>query len=293
MKKLCIIIIITILLLVSSYNVANALTRGELEQKRAELKAKIDNLKKDEKLSNKRKISPQDKAEAKERFEENKVEVKELLAKLPIGYRSSALCMRILTTDLNKRTQQELLEGIKTSIEKDKEKPLEEGKETAIDKFKKWREVRKASRDTEKILKDILNGNREVIATKDIANLGLEDKVKMYRERTERIRNGLPEVEPMLEPVKQAITEPKENKFLKFLQNTFDMAGKAGETIVNSSQRAAEGIGKFVNNLGKTPKDKAVKTAEEKLPKDEYLEYVSNPQVRAEKNSMWYQEFMQ
>ena len=32
---------------------------------------------------------------------------------------------------------------------------------------------------------------------------------------------------------------------------------------------------------------------EEKLPKDEYLEYVSNPQVRAEKNSMWYQEFMQ
>lgn len=241
----------------------------ETSQLMVELKAKIDNLKKDEKLSNKRKISPQDKAEAKERFEENKVEVKELLAKLPIGYRSSALCMRILTTDLNKRTQQELLEGIKTSIEKDKEKPLEEGKETAIDKFKKWREVRKASRDTEKILKDILNGNREVIATKDIANLGLEDKVKMYRERTERIRNGLPEVEPMLEPVKQDITEPKENKFLKFLQNTFDMAGKAGETIVNSSQRAAEGIGKFVNNLGKTPKDKAVKTAEEKLPKDE------------------------
>ena len=42
MKKLCIITIITILLLGSSYNVANALTRGELEQKRAELKAKIE-----------------------------------------------------------------------------------------------------------------------------------------------------------------------------------------------------------------------------------------------------------
>ena len=46
-------------------------------------------------------------------------------------------------------------------------------------------------------------------------------------------------------------------------------AGKAGEQIVNGSQKAAENIGNFVNNIGKVQKNKAIKDAKDKLPKED------------------------
>lgn len=233
----------------------------------AEMRKKADILRTIEKIPRNRKgkVSEQEKAEAKEKIEEYKKELKTLIMKLPIGYKTSELCMSTLTSGFYKNTQKEFMDFIIKTINEEKEKTHEPEKETSLDKLKKWRESRKISKDREKLVDNILSGKSSIIEMKDISKLGLEEKIKETKEKNTTALNEL----QTTEITKNDLTSPKENRFLKFLQNTFDIAGKAGENIVNSSQRAAEGIGKFVSNIGKTSKDKAVKTAEEKLPKEE------------------------
>ena len=261
-----------------------------VSEKVTDFNMKVALVRKYEKLSNKKKnISPEEKAEAEENFEKYKEELKKSLRELPIRYKTSALVLKNLEGNLNKRTQEEIFKVIKDSIIEEKEKTQEEEKETPISKIKKWRDIRKISKDREQKLQEVLNGKRDVMKSSEISGIGLEDKTKVFEDKRakeeERFRKIMkPEKYGRIddEPYKASeenqevkskeettLIKPKENKFLKFLQDTFDLAGKAGEKIVNGSQKAAENIGNFVNNIGKVPKDKAIKDAKDKLPKED------------------------
>ena len=139
-------------------------------------------------------------------------------------------------------------------------------------------------------MQDILDGKRDVMKASEVSRISLEDKTKISEARAAKMDR---EFRKAMQPEKYgkiddkpsktskekaqenkskeetALTKPKENRFLKFLQDTFDLAGKAGEQIVNGSQKAAENIGNFVNNIGKVQKNKAIKDAKDKLPKED------------------------
>ena len=262
----------------------------EVNEKVVDFRMKLALLRKYEKMAGKRNISSEEKAEAKENFEKYKEEFKKTLRELPTAYKTSALVLRILEGNLNKRTQEEIFKVIKDSIIEEKEKVQEEEKETLISKIKKWRDIRKISKDREQKLQDILDGKRDVMKASEVSRISLEDKTKISEARAAKMDR---EFRKAMQPEKYgkiddkpsktskekaqenkskeetALTKPKENRFLKFLQDTFDLAGKAGEQIVNGSQKAAENIGNFVNNIGKVQKNKAIKDAKDKLPKED------------------------
>ena len=262
----------------------------EVNEKVVDFRMKLALLRKYEKMAGKRNISSEEKAEAKENFEKYKEEFKKTLSELPTAYKTSALVLRILEGNLNKRTQEEIFKVIKDSIIEEKEKVQEEEKETLISKIKKWRDIRKISKDREQKLQDILDGKRDVMKASEVSRISLEDKTKISEARAAKMDR---EFRKAMQPEKYgkiddkpsktsrekaqenkskeetALTKPKENRFLKFLQDTFDLAGKAGEQIVNGSQKAAENIGNFVNNIGKVQKNKAIKDAKDKLPKED------------------------
>lgn len=262
----------------------------EVNEKVVDFKMKLALLRKYEKMAGKRNISSEEKAEAKENFEKYKEEFKKTLRELPTAYKTSALVLRSLEGNLNKRTQEEIFKVIKDSIIEEKEKVQEEEKETLISKIKKWRDIRKISKDREQKLQDILGGKRDVMKASEVSRISLEDKTKISEARAAKMDR---EFRKVMQPEKYgkiddkpsktskekaqenkskeetALTKPKENRFLKFLQDTFDLAGKAGEQIVNGSQKAAENIGNFVNNIGKVQKNKAIKDAKDKLPKED------------------------
>lgn len=262
----------------------------EVNEKVVDFKMKLALLRKYEKMAGKRNISSEEKAEAKENFEKYKEEFKKTLRELPTAYKTSALVLRSLEGNLNKRTQEEIFKVIKDSIIEEKEKVQEEEKETLISKIKKWRDIRKISKDREQKLQDILDGKRDVMKASEVSRISLEDKTKISEARAAKMDR---EFRKAMQPEKYgkiddkpsktskekaqenkskeetALTKPKENRFLKFLQDTFDLAGKAGEQIVNGSQKAAENIGNFVNNIGKVQKNKAIKDAKDKLPKED------------------------
>ena len=262
----------------------------EVNEKVVDFKMKLALLRKYEKMAGKRNISSEEKAEAKENFEKYKEEFKKTLSELPTAYKTSALVLRSLEGNLNKRTQEEIFKVIKDSIIEEKEKVQEEEKETLISKIKKWRDIRKISKDREQKLQDILDGKRDVMKASEVSRISLEDKTKISEARAAKMDR---EFRKAMQPEKYgkiddkpsktskekaqenkskeetALTKPKENRFLKFLQDTFDLAGKAGEQIVNGSQKAAENIGNFVNNIGKVQKNKAIKDAKDKLPKED------------------------
>ena len=262
----------------------------EVNEKVVDFRMKLALLRKYEKMAGKRNISSEEKAEAKENFEKYKEEFKKTLRELPTAYKTSALVLRILEGNLNKKTQEEIFKVIKDSIIEEKEKVQEEEKETLISKIKKWRDIRKISKDREQKLQDILDGKRDVMKASEVSRISLEDKTKISEARAAKMDR---EFRKAMQPEKYgkiddkpsktskekaqenkskeetALTKPKENRFLKFLQDTFDLAGKAGEQIVNGSQKAAENIGNFVNNIGKVQKNKAIKDAKDKLPKED------------------------
>ena len=262
----------------------------EVNEKVVDFRMKLALLRKYEKMAGKRNISSEEKAEAKENFEKYKEEFKKTLSELPTAYKTSALVLRILEGNLNKKTQEEIFKVIKDSIIEEKEKVQEEEKETLISKIKKWRDIRKISKDREQKLQDILDGKRDVMKASEVSRISLEDKTKISEARAAKMDR---EFRKAMQPEKYgkiddkpsktskekaqenkskeetALTKPKENRFLKFLQDTFDLAGKAGEQIVNGSQKAAENIGNFVNNIGKVQKNKAIKDAKDKLPKED------------------------
>lgn len=262
----------------------------EVNEKVVDFRMKLALLRKYEKMAGKRNISSEEKAEAKENFEKYKEEFKKTLRELPTAYKTSALVLRILEGNLNKRTQEEIFKVIKDSIIEEKEKVQEEEKETLISKIKKWRDIRKISKDREQKLQDILDGKRDVMKASEVSRISLEDKTKISEARAAKMDR---EFRKAMQPEKYgkiddkpsktskekaqenkskeetALTKPKENRILKFLQDTFDLAGKAGEQIVNGSQKAAENIGNFVNNIGKVQKNKAIKDAKDKLPKED------------------------
>lgn len=262
----------------------------EVNEKVVDFRMKLALLRKYEKMAGKRNISSEEKAEAKENFEKYKEEFKKTLRELPTAYKTSALVLRILEGNLNKRTQEEIFKVIKDSIIEEKEKVQEEEKETLISKIKKWRDIRKISKDREQKLQDILDGKRDVMKASEVSRISLEDKTKISEARAAKMDR---EFRKAMQPEKYgkiddkpsktskekaqenkskeetSLTKPKENRILKFLQDTFDLAGKAGEQIVNGSQKAAENIGNFVNNIGKVQKNKAIKDAKDKLPKED------------------------
>lgn len=262
-----------------------------VSEKVADFKMKVALLRKYEKLYNKKKnISPEEKAEAKENFEKYKEEFKKNLRELPIAYKTSAQVLRNLEGNLTKKTQEEIFKVIKDSIIEEKEKVQKEEKETPISKIKKRRYIRKISKDREQKLQEVLNGKRDSMKAGEISRISLEDKTKISEDKRAKMEE---EFRKIMQPEKYgkiadeasknseektqedkskeetALTKPKENRFLKFLQDTFDLAGKAGEQIVNGSQKAAENIGNFVNNIGKVQKNKAIKDAKDKLPKED------------------------
>ena len=262
-----------------------------VSEKVQDFNIKIALVRKYEKLSNKKKnISPEEKAEAKENFEKYKEELKESLKTLPIRYKSSALVRKQVEGNFYRKTQEEIFKVIKDSIIEEKEKVQEEEKETPISKIKKWRDIRKISRDREQKLQEVLDGKRDSMKSSEISAISLEDKRKISEDKRAKKEE---EFRKIMQPEKHgkiadktsknseektqedkskeetSLTKPKENRFMKFLQSTFDLAGKAGEKIVNGSQTVAENIGNFVNNMGKSQKDKAIKEAEDKLPKDD------------------------
>ena len=262
----------------------------EVNEKVVDFRMKLALLRKYEKMAGKRNISSEEKAEAKENFEKYKEEFKKTLSELPTAYKTSALVLRNLEGNLTKKTQEEIFKVIKDSIIEEKEKVQEEEKETLISKIKKWRDIRKISKDREQKLQDILDGKRDVMKASEVSRISLEDKTKISEARAAKMDR---EFRKAMQPEKYgkiddkpsktskekaqenkskeetALTKPKENRFLKFLQDTFDLAGKAGEQIVNGSQKAAENIGNFVNNIGKVQKNKAIKDAKDKLPKED------------------------
>ena len=262
----------------------------EVNEKVVDFRMKLALLRKYEKMAGKRNISSEEKAEAKENFEKYKEEFKKTLRELPTAYKTSALVLRILEGNLNKKTQEEIFKVIKDSIIEEKEKVQEEEKETLISKIKKWRDIRKISKDREQKLQDILDGKRDVMKASEVSRISLEDKTKISEARAAKMDR---EFRKAMQPEKYgkiddkpsktskekaqenkskeetSLTKPKENRILKFLQDTFDLAGKAGEQIVNGSQKAAENIGNFVNNIGKVQKNKAIKDAKDKLPKED------------------------
>ena len=262
----------------------------EVNEKVVDFRMKLALLRKYEKMAGKRNISSEEKAEAKENFEKYKEEFKKTLSELPTAYKTSALVLRNLEGNLTKKTQEEIFKVIKDSIIEEKEKVQKEEKETPISKIKKWRDIRKISKDREQKLQDILDGKRDVMKASEVSRISLEDKTKISEDKRAKMEE---EFRKIMQPEKYgkiadeasknseektqedkskeetALTKPKENRFLKFLQDTFDLAGKAGEQIVNGSQKAAENIGNFVNNIGKVQKNKAIKDAKDKLPKED------------------------
>ena len=251
----------------------------------AKLKFKTDIIKENENIatSTRESVSKDRKEKAKENIEKNKEELKEIISSLPIGYRTSENCIKTLTNTLSPELQEEMLDFIISSVEEEKKNPHKTQKLSIRERYNQWKEDRKNANIKTQLLEDIFSGDREKLTKGKLTMIGTEDKLEEVRREIiemrkvtelekEAIITGIDRREENQEDKSKEETtliKPKENKFLKFLQDTFDLAGKAGEKIVNGSQMVAENIGNFVNNMGKSQKDKAIKEAEDKLPKDD------------------------
>lgn len=205
----------------------------------------------------------------KEELKHQKEIYKETISKIPKSYLNSQILIERLTRNFSIDTQVEMMTFIAECIEK--EEPKVEKKLTLRETISRNYNMRKLEQERTQLEEDIARGKVPKIRPDKVTYIGLkteeqstqEDSKKESLAKTSKKDKDKTQTKNEIESVKQketaqdlVNTKPKEiekqteNRFLKFVTDAFNVAGKMGEKIVEGSKSTFENIGKFTTRLG-------------------------------------------